>query len=360
MNTTRRPRRFFWLFGLLLLVGTAVSAGWLLNNAPAGTPPSRDAEREALRPGLEEIICLGKVDVERGLTPLYPLQPGRVVEVFVEEGARVKKGARLFRMDDTLARAQLAEAEASLRAAQAALAKVKHTQSTHGDQVKQQEAAVKAADLSAKALGYAAERAKALTQGKYPSLRLEDYKAAQEHAAAAKARVEVERAKLRSLEKYDYQPDLDQAEENIKAKEAALSQAKELLSECLVTAPEDGLVLRLQVSRGQVLGREPTQPAIQFCPDDPRIIRVEVQQEWAPVEAGQAALIENDVRVSPTWKGKVVRVSDYYAPRRMKIHEPFQYNDVLTLECIVTITDKSPPPLPIGQRMRVRIKRKGQ
>jgi multidrug resistance efflux pump len=359
MNAPRRPRRFFWLVGLLLLVGTVAGVGWALNHAPAGTPSPREGTRESEPPGLKWVTFIGYVDVKRGLTPLYPLQPGRVTEVFVAEGDKVVPGQKLFRIDDTLAKAQLKEALAALAAAQAGLAQVKRSQASQKDQVEQQKAGVEVARRNAKALTYAVARAKKLFDLKPPQLSVEEYRVAQEKAGAAEAQVELEKIKLRTLEAYDFTPDLEQAQQTIKAKQAAVEQAQKVLEECIVTAPEPGMILRLHVTQGQVLGREPTQPAIQFCPQERRIIRTEIQQEWGnAVEPGQIAIIEDDTRYGHQWKGTVTYVSDWYAPRRAKVHEPFQYNDVRTLECI--ITPEGNPPLRIHQRMRVRIKRDGK
>src|SRR5262245_4217336 len=58
----------------------------------------------------------GHVDLERGVSALYPLQPGRVTEILAEENKQVKKGDPIFRTEDTLARAQLARAKADLEA----------------------------------------------------------------------------------------------------------------------------------------------------------------------------------------------------------------------------------------------------
>src|SRR5262249_58921531 len=113
-----------WLRGIALRVGPAAGASWVLNQAPAGTPAPREGERGRMLPGADSIICIGHVDVPNGTTPLYPAQPGRVTEVWVEEGDAVWEGALLFRMDDRLARRQLEKARADLGAARAMKAKV--------------------------------------------------------------------------------------------------------------------------------------------------------------------------------------------------------------------------------------------
>ena len=48
------------------------------------------------------------------------------------------------------------------------------------------------------------------------------------------------------------------------------------------------------------------------------------------------------------------RISDWYSQRRSVLLEPLQFNDVRTLECIISI-DPGQPPLRIGQRVRIAL-----
>src|SRR5215470_2182452 len=80
--------------------------------APAVTPP-----RELVAPAMVE--PKGEI-VELGFEIT-----GRIAEVLVEEGDKVAEGQVLVRLDDRLARAQLAKAEAVLAAAQARLDEVR-------------------------------------------------------------------------------------------------------------------------------------------------------------------------------------------------------------------------------------------
>ena len=68
---------------------------------------------------------------------------------------------------------------------------------------------------------------------------------------------------------------------------------------------------------------------------------------------GQAARIEDDSTGGGEWRGKVVRVSDWFAQRRSKLLDPLQYNDVRTLEAIIEFDPQPNPPLRIGQKVRV-------
>src|SRR5207253_11339281 len=107
------------------------------------------------------------------------------------------------------------------------------------------------------------------------------------------ARESVERGKLRELELHDPVIGIKRAQADVDAKQARLEQALRGEQECLLKAPADGTVLRVLVSPGEVLGANPKQPAVLFCPNGPRIIRAEVEQEFAGrVAVGQVARIE--------------------------------------------------------------------
>ncbi len=122
-----------------------------------------------------------------------------------------------------------------------------------------------------------------------------------------------------------------------------------------VKAPGDGTVLRVLVLPGDVLGPQSRRPAVLFCPAGERIVRAEVEQEFASrVAEGQAAVIQDDARKGRVRHGKVRHVSDWFTRRRSVIQEPTQFNDVRTLECIISLAPKQ-PPLRIGQRLGVRI-----
>src|SRR5438093_4268221 len=91
-------------------------------------------------PATHSVVCFGYVDVEHGVTPLYPLVPGRVVQIDVRESQSVEAGAILIRLDDRLARQRLLEAEADLEAAQAQLVQTEKAPQQHQFQLVQQRA----------------------------------------------------------------------------------------------------------------------------------------------------------------------------------------------------------------------------
>jgi multidrug resistance efflux pump len=355
-NEPRLPR-WPWVIGLMLLLATALGAGWFLNNSPAGGDVNySEKDKSAVAPPIT--VCQGFVDTELGVAKLHPLVPGRV-EAVVREGTEVKKGDVLLKLDRQIAENKLSEAAADLSAAQVMLQQAEKLPEQHRLKKDQQLSAVEAARQQREATNQE-------YQGKLKSFEQNGtigiaFKLAQEALVRAlDEKVKVEELRLKELTLFDSQPqaDINRAKADVQAKSAKLHEAEFALRECTLVAPCDGSVLRVFTQPGESLGTTPTVPAIQFCPNGPKIIRAEVLQEWAyRVEPGQEVTIVDDTYAAATWQGRVKKVSEWFAEKRQKIYEPFMLNDVRTLECLIEVTSEG-RPLRIGQRVRVRIQQK--
>jgi multidrug resistance efflux pump len=282
------------------------------------------------------------------------VQPGRVVEVMLEENKEVEAGTPLFRLDDTLAREAVARAKIDLGAAEARLKQAKRLPKQHAAKVKAQRALIKVRRREAEAARAQYEKADYYFKNKLGG-RPEDVKAALKLAEKVEAAVEAEEDNLVALEALDPKASAEQAEFDVQDKREQLKKAEYGLKECTVRAPVKGRVLRSQLSVGEVLGPSPRQPVLLFCPSLPFIVRAEVEQEFAGrVAVGQKALIQDDSTGGGSWTGTVKGLSGWYSHRRSMLLEPLQLNDVRTLECIITL-DPGQPPLRIGQRVRVTL-----
>jgi multidrug resistance efflux pump len=348
-----RPLRFFWVLGLIVLIASAAGTTWLINR-----PPSADnrAADDLAANAAHEVVCFGHVDVAHGVISLYPTQPGRVEAVPIEENQRVKKGDILVQLDDRLAKLLVDQARADYEAAVAQEKEARNLAQQKEYKLAQQRAAITAVKHRLAAAQKAYERKKELYDAK--QLGNAELEGASELVQELKALQVAEETKLREVALLNPEAGLTRARADAAGKKARLEQAQLGVDECRLTAPEDGMVLRLLVGRGELLTGQPKQPAILFCPNEARIIRAEVEQEFASrVAPGMAATIQDDTSTSDTWLGKVDRISDWYTHRRSILQEPFQFNDVRTLECIIHLDPKqaNTKPLRIGQRVRVVI-----
>lgn len=353
-STSRRLVAVSVWLGLLLLASSVLIAALAVSSRAEGTSSGGSGDSGDSRLA-SRAVAIAYVDVEGGVVPLYPTQPGRVTAVLRAEGEPVSAGDKLFQIDDFLAQNHLSQAKLDLEAAEQRLEQAKLLDGQHRKRVAAQKAAIEVARQDVEAAS--AQHAKAQ---RYYKDRLggsaEDVRAAAAVRAKARAGVRAEEAKLALIESTDPSTAVKLAEIDVKAKKEQIAKAEYGVAQCTVTAPVKGTVLRRQVSVGEVLGSNPRQPALIFCPDKPRIVRAEVEQEFATrISVGQNASLQDDVTHSGSWKGKVKHVSDWFTQRRSVLLEPLQYNDVRTLEVILSVEQDAKNPLRIGQRVRVTL-----
>lgn len=350
MSKVFRRRRTYWLLSVVVLLG-CFEAGRRLLPTQAGSAQAAGPVPELA--AAEGVICFGHVDLEHGVASLHPLTPGRVVEVAVQEGDAVQAGAVLVRLDSRAARARLREAEADVRAAEDQLAQTRTLPRHHERKVAQQRAALEAVRhrLEAAEILLAHKR----TLAKDRLVGADDVRVAQAQVDELQAVQAGEREKARELELDDPAEPVRRAQLQLEVRRLRVEEARREEGECALTAPADGTVLRVLVNAGDVLGTQAAKPAVLFCPRGPRIIRAEVEQEFAGrVRVGQEAVVQDDTTAGPRWRGHVVRRADWFTERRAVSPEPAQFTDVRTLEFIVAL-EPGQAALPIGQRVRVTI-----
>jgi multidrug resistance efflux pump len=306
-------------------------------------------------------VCYGYADLKEGITLLHPSQSGRVAEVPVKENDTVPAGAVLLRLDDRAARFRVAEARAVLESSLALLAKAEKGAEQHHARVGEQELALKVArDRTAVAQHTLAarrerQRTEAIGRRRPDPVTTEEVASAAERVKELQNVERLEGKKLSALQLRDPLIDVAHAKADADTMRARLLQAEQALEEHVLRAPEAGTVLRVYATAGELLSAQPKKMAIHFCPDRPRVIRAEVEQQFAGrVRVGLPALVEDDGPAGGTWHGHVMRVADWYTQRRLVNEEQLQLKDVRTLECLIAL-ETGQPPLRIGQRVRVTI-----
>jgi multidrug resistance efflux pump len=359
-QASRRPRLFWWLIGAALLINAAGLAMLYVNSrssahdVPHDTKPATGGTSAA---GPGQVVCFGYVDLEHGITSLAPTQPGRVRDIPVREGQHVHAGDLLVQIDDESAKLRLAEAEAALRSAQAQLTLAKRLPEQNRAKVEEQKGAVEAVQKRLSAARHLLNQKKQLQAIKQVSD--EEVAASADQVGELEALERVEQRKLGELEKMSTAEEIERADAEVAALTARRDQAAFAVKDCAIRAPRNGEVLRILVNVGDMLTVPSSRTVIQFCPEGARLIRCEVDQEFADrVKVDQRVRIEDDVRAGASWRGKVLRMADWYSQRRGITDEPTLARDVRTVECLVGLEE--PLPLRLGQRVRVFIGASGR
>jgi multidrug resistance efflux pump len=328
---------------------------------------SPEGQGSGANSGDRRVVCQGHVDTREGVVRIYSEQLGRVKKVLVADNDDVKEGAPLFEVDSQGSEDLLAEAKAALKEAEAGVLEAEVAVKAARQKEKQYEenktAQSKAVEARERELNAAKEQLDLIRkQAKNGLVKPEDLKRAEETVKGLEAGWEAEKAKLRALEALDPKLGTQLAEARKKQTEAtkeraeiAVRKAELGVQKCTVRAPAKGKVLRVLTKVGEVLSSSPQYPALEFIADGPRIVRAEIEQEWANrLRPGMKARIRDETRAGEEWEGNLIRVSDWYTHRRSQLFEPLQVNDVRTVECLIEFTEPN-PPVRIGQRVRVTL-----
>jgi multidrug efflux pump subunit AcrA (membrane-fusion protein) len=268
---------------------------------------------------------------------------GRVTEILVSEGAVVKAGTPLARLDDAMLKAQVAQAEAAHAAAQAQLARVQAANAAQiqivAAQLVRLEAGASKEELAV-ALARAQEATTALAQAQdsYDRLNwiggltevkvrsaLDAAGAANATALAEVARVKagarpediaIARAQLDLLQGEAGKAEVRAAQAQVDQAKAALDLVKEMARDAVLIAPFDGTVAAINADVGQVVA--PGTPTITF--GNLSKLQIETtdlaEMDVAKVAVGQQVNVTLDALLGKTFQGQVVRVAPIASDRR--------------------------------------------
>lgn len=349
MADDRRLPGLGGLLMLLLIAAPVVGVAWWLSRPTAELPPPG--------PPLDEldIVCTGRVDAEGLVVALDPGQPGRVVEVFVKEGAAVSKGQPILKVDDTAYQAVVLEAKAAVTAARVEVdaAEFRARQKPANVTLQQKKADAAAAQVRAAETRLTQLKSQQAATEKVTKADVEVFEA---QVTGYRLAAEYERVQLDQLEKFDTGLEVRAAKARLATAAAALERAEKAAADCTLKAPGDGTLLRLQAAPGATLAPGSPVPAVVFAPAGPLVVRAELEQaSLGRVREGMRAAFRDETRPdSPTWTGRVKRIAEWVAPKRSILLEPGEQNDVRTTEVVIAV-DPSPDRLWIGQRVQVRL-----
>ena len=189
--------------------------------------------------------------VRGDITPLSAQVPGYVRRVLVDDFQRVKQGELLVEIEDDDYRARVAQAEADLLGAGAAIENLKAQKAAQHAQVAEAEGAIAAtrADVERTRLEAARQRTLlATTFGTRQKVEQADAEAQRFAATLARNQAALD-AQRRQLAVLDTQE--SQLRADVKAKQAMLDLAKINLGYTRIVAPVDGMVSERGVREGQ-------------------------------------------------------------------------------------------------------------
>lgn len=285
---------------VLLLAALAAGAWWYRH---------RDS-------GPTELVLYGNVDF-RQVTLAFNGN-GPVAEVLVEEGAAVKKGEVIARLDTGRIRPQVDQAVAQVEAQQANLTRLKN--GNRPEEIAQARANLTAAEAEAANARLQLERQSALVPRAAVSQQALDN--ARSAAAVADAKVDASRKALDLLVAGTRAEDIQQAAAQLRAAEAQVAFLKAELDDADLKAPANATVRSRLIEPGEMAS--PTRAAFSLATNSPKWVRAYVSDmQLGRIKPGMKAEVLVDSlpgRTIPGWIGFISSVAEF-TPKTVQTEE---------------------------------------
>lgn len=330
------------LFALPLAAGTALWVG--------RATPTASAHAETMRPSV--LVAPGRVEPVRDAVKLAFEAPGRIVAIEVDEGDAVKAGHVLARLDDRLARARLAAAEAGL-----AQAKARYTLARRGPRGEDLAAARAEADAAAAAAAHRdAEQIRSERLGQTGALASAVVDADEAAARIAKAQANAATARYASLAKGTRIEQIEEAAAAIALAQSEVDAAKVALDQTVLRAPSEGVILRRTAEVGALVTLMAPAPIVTLADLRHLEVRAEVDEaDVAAISIGQKAYATADAYADRKFPVRIVRITNELGRKSVRDDDPRARVDTRVLEVIAEFEETPGASLPLGLRMSVHI-----
>lgn len=287
-------KRIVLIAGGIAVVLAAIA---LVRGGPAGV--AVDVEPVAARGVLRATVTASGEIVPTRYADVGSSVMGKVVELRVAEGDRVRAGTIVARIDPVQARSDAAAAAAQVRALQAERSAAVH-------QVRAAESAVAAARARADEMAKGLARARALrAEGVLSLAELDAAQAAADTSAAALRSAEADLTRSRES--------LTASARRIEQAQAQRARADDALAKTDIVAPIDGVVTRLNVRQGEmvVIGIQNQPGTTLMTVSDLASINAEVKAAEADVlrlAPGQRASVTLEALPGRVFDGEVIEI----------------------------------------------------
>jgi HlyD family secretion protein len=241
-----------------------------------------------------------------------PSVTGRVERVLVEEGAVVRAGDTLVVLTQPTSVADLAQREARIGAAAANLRELQ--ESPRAAEIARAEADVRAAESEAKRAQEDLARIGPLAERSVVSQ--QQLNAAQAAARTTSDRLDAARAVLRLVQEGAHPERIAAARAEVASAEASRSAVRATISDLVLRAPVDGVVMTRSADRGEVL--TPGRIAMTIGDLTRPWVRVYVGEKKLPgIRVGEEVTGRLDGVPDRTFRGRVVSINPKaeYTPR---------------------------------------------
>lgn len=276
--------------------------------------------------------------------------PGKIFEVYVEEGDLVKKGQPMARLVDDDIKARLAQAKANEAARKAALDKVV----AGARPMERTEAAAalrEAESVLSNARRENERRVKLVASG---VISREEADRAEREYLVALQRVNQLRERFHLVDDPAREEDIRTAQAQYAQAQAQVAEAQAYADKALVRSPIDGVLLRKHRRAGEMVSTNFDTPVVTVGDVTTLRVRADVdEKDVARIEVGQRAYAMADAYGDKRFNGKVIRIAKMLGRKNIRTDDPAERLDTKVLETLIEFEPGT--SIPVGMRMDVFI-----
>ena len=276
--------------------------------------------------------------------------PGKIFEVYVEEGDPVKKGQPMARLVDEDIKARLAQAKANEAAFKANLDKVV----AGARPMERTEAAAalrEAESILSNARRENERRVRLVASG---VISREEADRAEREYLVALQRTNQLRERFHLVDDPAREEDIRNAQAQYAQAQAQVAEAQAYADKALVRSPIDGVLLRKHRRAGEMVSTNFDTPVVTVGDVSTLRVRADVdEKDVARVEVGQRAYAMADAYGDKRFNGKVIRIARMLGRKNIRTDDPAERLDTKVLETLIEFEPGT--SIPVGMRMDVFI-----
>lgn len=314
------------------------------STVPPSDPPAATFEDSVAGVGLVEANT-ENIDVSCAVS-------GMVTETYAKAGDHVRRGQKLFSLDDRDPQADLTVKRAALESARAYLGKLKAE--PRPEELPPLEAKVTEAQALVADADVQVQLIESVTDSR--AVKKEDVLRRRQNLEAAKARLAEAENDLALAKAGAWGPDLEIARAQVAQAEAGVAQDQVSIERLTTQAPIDGTILQDEVRLGQYAQCGPlSEPLMILGSVTPFHVRVDVDEDEASrVREGAPAVGSPRGNGSLKMPLEFVRFEPYVIPKKSLTGDSTERVDTRVLQVIYRVKHDD-APLYVGQQMDVFI-----
>lgn len=341
---------------IAVLASLAGFALWNVRASRADAPKETGQEQATNRlRNSPFVVAAGRVEPASEELKIGAELDGKLAQVLVDEGDKVRKGQTLAVLVNGDYAARVAIAQATVREREAELERIANG-SRHQEKRESMALVLEAEAVLANARIERDRRQSLLARG---AISRTEFDSADREYNVALARLAAVRERASLTDEGFRVEDRKRAEAELARARAQLAEAESMLAKTYIRSPIDGVVLRRKLRSGESVKAGGTDPVVVLGDISRLRVRADVDEtDVARIAVGQTVHVTAEAYGEKKFTGKVIRIGEILGRKNVRTDEPAERVDTKILETLIELDPGQ--QIPLGLRVDTFIHVGGQ